>query len=152
MRGSSYCLSLLGIFLSTSQAFIFSPASTSKSSGDARTSPAYLRRTKLTRPGLDAGSLSRLNGDADDPLEEDSRPETMTSPSSRRRCLLASALYASTLLSQLQAARAYTDDEGKRIAIFERTAPSVVFIDTFVERRDVFSTNIMEGTVSFLSN
>ncbi len=36
------------------------------------------------------------------------------------------------------------DSEERRIAVFERTAPSVVFIDTFTEQRDVFSTNVME--------
>ena len=35
-------------------------------------------------------------------------------------------------------------EEENRIAIFERVAPSVVYIDTFVEKRDVFSTNVME--------
>jgi len=34
--------------------------------------------------------------------------------------------------------------EESRIAIFERVAPSVVYIDTFSEKRDVFSTNVME--------
>lgn len=33
-------------------------------------------------------------------------------------------------------------EEGNRIAIFERVAPSVVYIDTFAEKRDVFSTNV----------
>ncbi|KAL7537074.1 hypothetical protein ACHAXR_007566 [Thalassiosira sp. AJA248-18] len=35
-------------------------------------------------------------------------------------------------------------EEESRIAIFERVAPSVVYIDTFSEKRDVFSTNVME--------
>ena len=34
--------------------------------------------------------------------------------------------------------------EKSRIEIFEKVAPSVVFIDTFTERKDVFTTNIME--------
>jgi len=34
------------------------------------------------------------------------------------------------------------DSEERRIQVFERTAPSVVFIDTFKEQRDVFSTNV----------
>jgi hypothetical protein len=33
-------------------------------------------------------------------------------------------------------------EEENRIAIFERVAPSVVYIDTFAEKRDVFSTNV----------
>ncbi|KAL9186280.1 hypothetical protein ACHAXT_005518 [Thalassiosira profunda] len=34
--------------------------------------------------------------------------------------------------------------EESRIAIFERVAPSVVYIDTFAEKKDVFSTNVMD--------
>lgn len=33
-------------------------------------------------------------------------------------------------------------EEENRITIFERVAPSVVYIDTFAEKRDVFSTNV----------
>ncbi len=34
--------------------------------------------------------------------------------------------------------------EEERIAIFERVAPSVVYIDTFGERRDAFTANVLE--------
>ncbi len=37
-----------------------------------------------------------------------------------------------------------SDPEQRRIDVFEKAAPSVVYIDTFAEQRDVFSTNIME--------
>mmetsp|Transcript_18688 Transcript_18688/g.45130 ORF Transcript_18688/g.45130 Transcript_18688/m.45130 type:complete len:599 (+) Transcript_18688:157-1953(+) len=36
------------------------------------------------------------------------------------------------------------DSEIRRIQVFERNAPSVVFIDTFAEKQDVFSPNVME--------
>lgn len=36
------------------------------------------------------------------------------------------------------------DPDERRIAVFERVAPSVVYIDTFVEARDAFSPNVME--------
>lgn len=39
---------------------------------------------------------------------------------------------------------ALDDSESKRISIFEKCATSVVFIDTFTERRDAFSTNVLE--------
>lgn len=39
---------------------------------------------------------------------------------------------------------ALTETELRRIAVFERVAPSVVYIDTFLEQRDAFSTNVME--------
>ena len=35
-----------------------------------------------------------------------------------------------------------TDVETRRIDVFEKAAPSVVFIDTYVETRDAFSTNV----------
>jgi hypothetical protein len=38
-------------------------------------------------------------------------------------------------------------EEESRIAIFENVAPSVVYIDTFSEKRDVITTNIMEVPV-----
>jgi hypothetical protein len=69
-----------------------------------------------------------------------------SSSSSRRRALFGgSALIASVLVGQSppSVARAY-DEEDRRIAIFEKTSRSVVFIDTFVERRDSLTTNIME--------
>jgi S1-C subfamily serine protease len=36
----------------------------------------------------------------------------------------------------------FTDIETRRINVFEKAAPSVVFIDTYVELRDAFSTNV----------
>jgi S1-C subfamily serine protease len=68
---------------------------------------------------------------------------------SRRQLVLQSgltALAASLGLGlNLDVANASVDpSEARRIEIFEKVAPSVVFIDTFTERRDVFSTNIME--------
>lgn len=67
-----------------------------------------------------------------------------------RRALFAQVALSAVLtplLGSTSIANAYvSSDEGQRIAIFEKTSPSVVFIDTFTERRDVFSTNVMEGT------
>ena len=34
------------------------------------------------------------------------------------------------------------DSELQRINVFEKAAPSVVYIDTYVEQRDAFSTNV----------
>ena len=75
----------------------------------------------------------------------------------RRNVLLGSAAVLSSALlgvlvpnySQAAAAAAsatygLTDAETRRIDIFEKTAPSVVFIDTFTERQDQFSPNVME--------
>jgi S1-C subfamily serine protease len=36
------------------------------------------------------------------------------------------------------------ESEARRIEMFERNSPSVVFIDTFTEKQDQFSPNVME--------
>lgn len=59
-----------------------------------------------------------------------------------RRTILTSSV-AAAILGSLPS-YALDDYENKRIAIFERASPSVVFIDTFIERRDAFSTNVLE--------
>jgi hypothetical protein len=41
-------------------------------------------------------------------------------------------------------AQNYDTEEMRRISIFEKTSPSVVFIDTFIERRDSLTTNAMD--------
>ena len=46
--------------------------------------------------------------------------------------------------SNNHAALAMDDAESKRIDIFEKASKSVVFIDTFTERRDAFTTNVLE--------
>ena len=51
---------------------------------------------------------------------------------------------AALLVGSPLASLALEDYENRRIAIFEKASPSVVFIDTFTERRDAFSTNILE--------
>jgi S1-C subfamily serine protease len=70
---------------------------------------------------------------------------------SRRRLLLGTAAAAGTsavLFGRFSLlvppAWAGDDAESKRIQIFEKASPSVVFLDTFTERRDAFTTNVME--------
>lgn len=70
---------------------------------------------------------------------------------SRRRLLLGTAAAAGTsalLFGRFSLlvppAWAVDDAESKRIQIFEKASPSVVFLDTFTERRDAFTTNVME--------
>jgi S1-C subfamily serine protease len=48
------------------------------------------------------------------------------------------------LQQQVQLLPQYDSEEVRRIAIFEKTSPSVVYIDTFVERRDSLTTNEIE--------
>ena len=65
----------------------------------------------------------------------------------RRQLLLSSALFLSSALLAPESSRvanAMTDSEARLIDIFDRTAPAVVFIDTFAERQDAFSTNVLE--------
>lgn len=80
-----------------------------------------------------------------------------SSESIRRNLIFGSAaVFSSALLalsvepnySQAANAAASTsgldDAETRRIDIFEKTAPSVVFIDTFTEKQDQFSTNVQD--------
>jgi hypothetical protein len=68
----------------------------------------------------------------------------------RRNLLLASAAALGSALwgSQASPSRASTiileESEARRIDMFERNSPSVVFIDTFTEKQDQFSPNVME--------
>ena len=62
----------------------------------------------------------------------------------RRNMLLGSAATLASSLFGIQPSAALDDSELRRIDIFERIAPSVVFIDTFTEKQDTFSPNVME--------
>jgi S1-C subfamily serine protease len=70
--------------------------------------------------------------------------------SDRRKLILSSAAaLASAVLGRPQQSEASTtlileESEQRRIDIFEKCAPSVVFIDTFAEKQDVFSPNSIE--------
>jgi S1-C subfamily serine protease len=70
--------------------------------------------------------------------------DAITCTDATRRNLFASAIFAGAMIRSVQAATAFSGEEQKRIAIFQRAAPSVVFIDTYTERRDAFSTNAMD--------
>lgn len=98
------------------------------------------RRKMLTL--APAASLALLVGklDAVDAAEVDTLPSTTTTP------IITSTPQVNTALTtQQSSSRALLcAEEENRIAIFERVAPSVVYIDTFSEKRDVFSTNVME--------
>lgn len=61
-----------------------------------------------------------------------------------RRTLLQSSILSLAASLLPTSVVALDDAENRRIAVFEKVAPSVVFIDTFTERRDVFSPNVME--------
>lgn len=108
--------------------------------------PAYLKN-------IAEKIFSRNNDDADG-TQDDISPsgETPKSSKTRRNLIISSgAALVSAILSISRpppadaSGRAYLEEsEVRRIAIFERNAPSVVFIDTFAERQDVFSPNIME--------
>ena len=85
---------------------------------------------------------------SDDNLSS-SRAQVSVSSSERRKILQRSvelfvpASFASIVGIPLPAL-ALDEYELKRISIFEKVSPSVVFIDTFREARDAFSTNVME--------
>ena len=85
------------------------------------------------------------------PSEQDHMKETNRDYESGRRNLIlgsAVALGSAVWKSQSQPAKAttviLTESVARLIDIFERNAPSVVFIDTFTEKQDQFSPNVME--------
>lgn len=99
-------------------------------------------------PTLLCASTRTTNQPEEDPERQDDVDGTKESMSRQRRnLLLASPLFtvaAWVSASPPRAAHAMEDSESKRIEIFEKASPSVVFIDTFTERRDAFTTNVME--------
>lgn len=113
------------------------------------------------RPGILTGNIRRSDATSssvpqreepphgDDPSStyEHDAPTSEEKDTTRRR-MLASPILASAaaalFVSPPGASWALDEYENKRIAIFEKASPSVVFIDTFTERRDAFSTNILE--------
>jgi S1-C subfamily serine protease len=68
-------------------------------------------------------------------------PEKYANPTSSSSASSSSTTCSTNLDSKY---RWMTTDEARRIDIFEKAAPSVVFIDTYVEARDPYSTNVME--------
>ena len=84
---------------------------------------------------------SRLHG-ATSPGEDPCHDDDHT----RRRFLLGFP-FVSAVASWILApdtSLALDDPETKRIDIFQKATQSVVFIDTFTERRDAFTTNVLE--------
>jgi len=96
-------------------------------------------RSALQRSSPLKLSRTDKNGDLNDSA-------TGTPDEVRRRLFAASGGILAAYLANLNIlpANALEGSEMKRIAIFEKTSPSVVFIDTFTERRDQFSTNVMD--------
>jgi hypothetical protein len=81
--------------------------------------------------------------------EPEPDPDHTVDEESRRNLILGSAaVLTSALMGAPTPSKAATvileESESRRINIFDRTAPSVVFIDTFTEKQDAFSPNIME--------
>ena len=83
----------------------------------------------------------------DDPMKEDGKVALSTSTSN------IPARYVGTSAQPVPSDDEFSiginsacgpDPDERRIAVFERVAPSVVYIDTFVEARDAFSPNVME--------
>ena len=79
------------------------------------------------------------------------RTKTENDTNSRRTLVLSSvaALVSSIITSNSKPTWASNlavleESENRRIEVFERNAPSVVFIDTFSEKQDVFSPNVMD--------
>ena len=88
---------------------------------------------------LSMEGLSRQEDDAMKPRDHGRRNLFLGSA-----VALGSALWGCTTRPAKATTVILEESEARRIDIFERNAPSVVFIDTFVEKQDVFSPNVME--------
>ena len=86
-----------------------------------------------------------------DRAKNENRKKAIRTNHPKRRTLLLRSVAAilSSIATTPSSARASNlavleESENRRIEVFERNAPSVVFIDTFAEKQDVFSPNVME--------
>jgi hypothetical protein len=82
----------------------------------------------------------------DDSAADDDQNDVIKEENRRNLIWGSAALLASVLGGAPSSSEAafLEESEKRRIAIFETNAPSVVFIDTFTEKQDQFSPNIME--------
>jgi len=119
------------------------------SSSDNDASPSDNQRRKLlsiapmyTLPFvlLGGGENAASAAEAAAALEVSSSTTATSEMQQTNVALLSSPSSASSSASALCA----DSEEESRIAIFERVAPSVVYIDTFKQKQDVFSTDVME--------
>jgi hypothetical protein len=82
------------------------------------------------------------------PTQEPSHSEGDFQPERRSLILGSMAALSAALMGAPRPSQAATvileDSETRRMDVFERNAPCVVFIDTFTEKQDVFSPNVME--------
>ena len=89
----------------------------------------------------------RVSSQQPEPFDFQQQPDD---PERRKLLLSSAAAFASAFaVGRMESAEASTtlileESENRRIDIFEKCAPSVVFIDTFIEKQDAFSTNSIE--------
>ena len=100
-----------------------------------------LKHSSSLLAGLVIGSSSQQAAIA---VEADNKIVLQTSTENDPVKFVDASAIATTTPVRTRTDRLCIDSEEQRINVFERTAPSVVFIDTFKEQRDVFSTNVME--------
>jgi hypothetical protein len=103
--------------------------------------PATPRWGRTTRQA----QVPHSRQEGEDKLEEPKRRNLILgSAAALTTALLGAAPRPSQASSTAVTTVILEDSEARRIDIFEWIAPSVVFIDTFTTKQDVFSTNIME--------
>ncbi|KAL7566527.1 hypothetical protein ACA910_006436 [Epithemia clementina (nom. ined.)] len=104
------------------------------------------------RPFVDLYALQEdvTREDADNAGEHE-EPKDVNVMTRRRLFVMGQSIVASGALSWVMfggaennRALAMDEAENKRIEIFEKASQSVVFIDTFTECRDAFTTNVLE--------
>ena len=116
---------------------------------------SYLQSKRQSPTDHDCKTIGR-NGNDDDP-NNDLQDLIISKPTTKRREILLSsaAAFITTIIAssgtpkvaEASSLAGLEDTEKRRIEVFQRNAPSVVYIDVIAERQDVFSPNAVDERI-----
>ena len=116
---------------------------------------SYLQSKRQSPTDHDCKIIGR-NGNDDDP-NNDLQDSIISKPTTKRREILLSsaAAFITTIIAssgtpkvaEASSLAGLEDTEKRRIEVFQRNAPSVVYIDVIAERQDVFSPNAVDERI-----
>jgi S1-C subfamily serine protease len=116
---------------------------------------SYLQSKRQSPTDHDCKTIGR-NGNDDDP-NNDLQDLIISKPTTKRRKILLSsaAAFITTIIAssgtpkvaEASSLAGLEDTEKRRIEVFQRNAPSVVYIDVIAERQDVFSPNAVDERI-----
>ncbi|OEU17617.1 trypsin-like serine protease [Fragilariopsis cylindrus CCMP1102] len=116
---------------------------------------SYLQSKRQSPTDHDCKIIGR--NDNDDDLNNDLQDSIISKPTTKRRKILLSsaAAFITTIIAssgtpkvaEASSLAGLEDTEKRRIEVFQRNAPSVVYIDVIAERQDVFSPNAVDERI-----